>query len=219
MARVFTLSFALTLRRGSSPRVRFDCVIVRGYVTVTQNHLSGESIVDGSRFLESIKPASPSTPSDSIDVGDHPGRIEAARSAMAKVEIGEETDGSGRVVKYARQAVRWGLNVDEAVELIGQVLAEDPTPRDWTDDEIARRWEQAHRDVQFGEAWVARDFTNYQSVGRTTIGIPLRTLLADFNSRFGDWPKRCRGILFDVEGKRLIRCSQFFAWLPRAEPR
>tara|TARA_R110002073_G_scaffold177188_9_gene335143 strand:+ start:5213 stop:6202 length:990 start_codon:yes stop_codon:yes gene_type:complete len=78
-------------------------------------------------------------------------RHKAALNAMAKVEpaIGEK-DGSRRLMAYCRQAKRWGVEVDEAVQLVRQVLDSCPTPREWTNEEITDRYLQST--AEFGEA-------------------------------------------------------------------
>ena len=69
-----------------------------------------------------------------------------AVNSMRKVAIDSgEIDGSKRLIQYARQAVRCGLDAIEGVEAIRKVLEERPTPKSWTDDEIIQRIEQAER--------------------------------------------------------------------------
>jgi RecA-family ATPase len=69
-----------------------------------------------------------------------------AINSMRKIEVNPgEQDGSNRLVQYARQAVRCGLDTVEAVEAIRDMLDEKPAPRDWTDDEILQRVDQASR--------------------------------------------------------------------------
>lgn len=69
-----------------------------------------------------------------------------AINSMRKIEVNPgEQDGSNRLVQYARQAVRCGLDSVEAVEAIRDMLDERPTPKDWSDDEILQRVDQAER--------------------------------------------------------------------------
>ena len=77
--------------------------------------------------------------------------IEAALSAMKLVPVNaNENDGSSRLLRYARQCVRWGLDESESVQAIRMMLAMRPTPADWTDKEILNRIGQT--DAKHGEA-------------------------------------------------------------------
>ena len=69
-----------------------------------------------------------------------------AINSMRKIPVdASEMDGSKRLVQYARQAVRCGLDSVDAVEAIADMLSERPTPKQWTDDEILQRVDQAAR--------------------------------------------------------------------------
>jgi hypothetical protein len=69
--------------------------------------------------------------------------VEQAIEAMKRIPVGDEQDGSGRLIKYANRAARFGLDIADAIAAIREVLAEQPTPKEFSDDEIERRIEDA----------------------------------------------------------------------------
>jgi hypothetical protein len=69
-----------------------------------------------------------------------------ALNAMRKVQVEDgESDGSGRLIKYAAQTVRCGLDAADGLEAILEILEEFPAPKAWTDDEILQRIDQADK--------------------------------------------------------------------------
>ncbi|MEM8668764.1 MAG: DnaB-like helicase C-terminal domain-containing protein [Planctomycetota bacterium] len=75
----------------------------------------------------------------------------AARRAMMKIEPkADEQDGSTRLLMYCRQCKRFGIPTDRAIVLIRDALESYPTPRQWSDKDISRRYDEAK--VEVGEA-------------------------------------------------------------------
>lgn len=78
-------------------------------------------------------------------------RIQVAIAAMRKVPVrSDETDGSRRLMQYARQAKRWCLSEADALKAVRAMLQEIPMPVDYTDNDIERRIVDAV--PSFGEA-------------------------------------------------------------------
>jgi hypothetical protein len=70
---------------------------------------------------------------------------------MAKIEVNpNETDGSRRLLAYARQCKKFGIVGSHAVRLIRQMAEQFPFPKNWTDEQILKRIDQA--DVNPGES-------------------------------------------------------------------
>ncbi len=73
-------------------------------------------------------------------------------AAMLRVPVADHSDGSQRLLLVARQCVRYALDDDTALELIGSYSAHCPFPRQWNDDAILRRLRDAETRCQRGEA-------------------------------------------------------------------
>lgn len=67
----------------------------------------------------------------------------AAYSEMLRVSTPGEKDGSRRLMLYSVIAKRHKLTHDEATRTIRHLLDREPTPRDWTNEEIEKRYEDA----------------------------------------------------------------------------
>lgn len=86
-------------------------------------------------------------------------RIKAAMSAILKVDIPvDENDGSGRLMKYARQAKRFCEDEQQALQVIRSALTLNPTPKNYADDEILNRINDA--EPAFGESFEPRRQTD-----------------------------------------------------------
>jgi hypothetical protein len=79
-------------------------------------------------------------------------RVARCLAAMLRVPVADHSDGSQRLLLVARQCVRYALDDDTALELIGSYSAHRPFPRQWNDDEILRRLRDAETRCQRGEA-------------------------------------------------------------------
>ncbi|MEM1224582.1 MAG: AAA family ATPase [Planctomycetota bacterium] len=127
-----------SIGRGEKPSswVNTDVVDLKdqGYFTITGNILDGSVSLIADLDLEN-------------DLEDQ--RSDAykwAINSMRKVTVADnEADGSGRLIKYARQAVRCGLDDAEGLEAIEQMFAEHPGPVQFNADQILERISQAER--------------------------------------------------------------------------
>ena len=145
----------------------------------------------------------------------HVDRLGCARRAMKKIKHADGEDGSGRLIRYCRQAVRWALTTGECLGLVGEMFDANPSPRDWSDDEIARRFDQAMRQTQIGEALTGCELptlSNYVQPDKKKIPKPFGELHTEFKAIFGDWPRRVQGCLI-VEPGRLSSVDAFVAWM------
>lgn len=128
-----------------------------GYFTIT-----GMLLEESAEEIGPLRDFNDTPPPTSAQASD---RIDWAKRAMQKIPVPEdEKDGSARIVRYARQAVRCGLDDGQAIDVIRQMLASHPTPRDWTDDEIIARLADAAK--RRGDEVVSNRF-DLQSLKRT----------------------------------------------------
>lgn len=79
-------------------------------------------------------------------------RWQNAIRACEMVEVpADENDGSGRVLRYCRAIKRHGFSGEQGLSLIRLMLSKYPTPKSWSDSQIASRIEKAK--VVSGEAY------------------------------------------------------------------
>jgi hypothetical protein len=145
----------------------------------------------------------------------HIDRVGCARRAMKKIKHADGEDGSGRLIRYCRQAVRWALTPGECVALVCELFDTNPSPRDWSDVEIVKRYEQAMSQTQLGEALAGCELptlANFIQPDKKKIAKPFGELRAEFKAIFGDWPRRVGGCLV-VESGRLSSVDAFVAWM------
>lgn len=98
----------------------------------------------------------PTAPTIDDDAPPRPSFVGSERSnrclgAMLRVDVpGDEHDGSKRLVLVCRQAKRYGFVGADAVALVRLYAVQQPFPREWRDEEIIRRVDDAN--VRIGEA-------------------------------------------------------------------
>lgn len=93
-------------------------------------------------------------------------RVAKAKRAMESVVIDrdKESDGSSRLLIYAKICKGWGVDLEHATEAINEIaVGPKAFDKDWTDSQIARRYEDA--DILLGEHIVDPD---------TQIKLPLK---------------------------------------------
>mgnify|MGYP005849831157 CR=1 FL=1 len=83
------------------------------------------------------------------DAGD---RVERCLRAMRRLRMTDHRDGSARMFAIACRCVEHDLSDQEALTAIHTYAAQNPFPRDWSDEEIVQRLRQAERRTERGIA-------------------------------------------------------------------
>ena len=77
----------------------------------------------------------------------------AAMKAANEVPAEWSSDASGYVVKICQRCVRYGLDADEAIEVVREMeAAKGPFPVKWSDADIAKRYADAAKKTPLGQA-------------------------------------------------------------------